>query len=80
MIFRAEVVHTRAGAQVRFTIGDFGPGVLEEALATLAKPFCRRGEHHDSLGLGLALVENIDRSLSGTLELKNVIPGLEVRL
>jgi signal transduction histidine kinase len=80
VIFRAEAVRTPAGAQVRFTVRDFGPGVPEEALATLTKPFYRRSEHRDSLGLGLALVENISRSLSGTLELKNVSPGLEACL
>lgn len=80
VIFRAEVVSTCAGTQVRFTVRDFGLGVPEEALATLTKSFCRRGEHRAGLGLGLALFENISRSLSGTLKLKNVTPGLEVRL
>ncbi len=77
-----EVVFTVAarGQALLLSVRDFGPGVPENALERLTQPFYRRGNHRESLGLGLALVESISRSLSGRLELKNVSPGLEVRL
>ena len=68
------------GRELLLRVRDFGPGVPEDALKSLTRPFYRRGRHHESLGLGLALVESISRSLSGRLELENVFPGLEARL
>lgn len=76
VVFCAEV---REGA-VRLSVRDFGSGVSEDALRRLTQPFYRRGHHRESLGLGLALVESISRSLAGKLELKNAFPGLEARL
>jgi signal transduction histidine kinase len=72
---------TEIGAEeVVFTIRDFGPGVPENALRHLTQPFYRRGEHRESIGLGLALVESISRTLAGRLELRNAQPGLEAKL
>lgn len=76
VIFSAEA----RGRELLLSVRDFGPGVPEDALKSLTRPFYRRGQHRESLGLGLALVESISRSLSGRLELENVSPGLEARL
>ncbi len=76
ILFTVEV----RGEEALFTVRDFGPGVPEDALRHLTQPFYRRGGHHESIGLGLALVESISRTLSGRLELKNAQPGLEAKL
>jgi signal transduction histidine kinase len=68
------------GERVTVRVSDTGPGVPEELLGKLTKPFFRAGKHSESLGLGLSLVENIVRSLRGTLELKNTGRGLEAVL
>lgn len=80
VILTTEVLTTVQGGAVQLSVRDFGPGVPEAALAQLTEPFYRRGHHRESLGLGLAFVESVARSLSGQLELENVSPGLEVRL
>jgi len=69
-----------AGPSVTVRIRDRGPGVPDELLGKLTKPFFRLGKHSESLGLGLALVESIVRSLGGKLELNNTGDGLEATL
>lgn len=76
VVFCAEV----SGGALRLSVRDFGPGVPEDDLERLTQPFYRRGGHRESSGLGLALVENISRTLGGRLELRNASPGLEARL
>ncbi|MDQ3460721.1 MAG: HAMP domain-containing histidine kinase [Deinococcota bacterium] len=61
-------------------ISDTGPGVPEDILGKLTKPFFRAGRHSESLGLGLSLVESIVHSLKGSLELRNTERGLEAVL
>jgi signal transduction histidine kinase len=68
------------GKNVSLSVRDTGPGVPEELLDKLTKPFFRAGKHSKSLGLGLSLVENVARSLKGTLRLRNTHPGLEATL
>lgn len=80
VVLTTEVLTTVQGSAVQLSVRDFGSGVPEAALAQLTEPFYRRGHHRESLGLGLAFVESVARSLSGQLELENVSPGLEVRL
>lgn len=76
----ARISQKKAPALVALRVRDQGPGVPEAVLGTLTRPFFRLGDHSESLGLGLALVESISRSLSGKLELKNCSPGLEATL
>ncbi|WP_084542196.1 sensor histidine kinase [Calidithermus chliarophilus] len=66
--------------QVRLVVRDWGPGVPEEALAELGKPFYRLDRRKQGLGLGLALVQHVARALSGRLEFRNLKPGLEATL
>jgi len=66
-------------------ICDRGPGVPDALIGNLTRPFFRLGKHSESLGLGLALVESIMRSLSGKLDLRNIEEqgerkGLEAKL
>jgi len=70
----------KAGPEVFVQVRDQGPGVSEEALARLGEPFFRLDPQIPGLGLGLALVRHIARSLSGNVRFRNLRPGLEVTL
>ncbi len=67
------------------SIRDNGPGVPENALPLLFKPFYRvddsRGTNTGGMGLGLAIVRNAVAVHGGSVSAKNVSPhGLEVEL
>jgi two-component system sensor histidine kinase CpxA len=67
------------------SIRDNGPGVPENALPLLFKPFYRvddsRGTNTGGMGLGLAIVRNAAAIHGGSVSAKNVLPhGLEVEL
>jgi len=66
--------------EVVIEVRDHGPGVTEEALPHLTRPFFRERKEREGLGLGLALVEQGVTRLGGKLELENARPGLRVRL
>lgn len=70
----------KTGQEVFVQVRDQGPGVPEEALARLGEPFLRLNPQIPGLGLGLALVRHIARSLSGNVHFRNLRPGLEVTL
>ena len=61
------------------TVRDHGPGVPEEALEELFRPFYRVGDARDrqsgGTGLGLAIAERIIRLHGGTLTASNVREG-----
>ena len=64
---------------------DNGPGVPEESLPLLFKPFYRvdnsRGYYPGGMGLGLAIVRNAVLAHGGTITARNVIPhGLEIEI
>jgi two-component system, OmpR family, sensor histidine kinase CpxA len=67
------------------SVRDNGPGVPEDALPLLFKPFYRvddsRGTTTGGMGLGLAIVRNALAVHGGTVSARNVTPhGLEVEL
>ncbi len=67
------------------SVRDNGPGVPEDALPLLFKPFYRvddsRGTNTGGMGLGLAIVKNAVAVHGGSVAAKNVSPhGLEVEL
>jgi two-component system sensor histidine kinase CpxA len=67
------------------SVRDNGPGVPEDALPLLCKPFYRvddaRGTTTGGMGLGLAIVRNAVLAHGGSVSAKNVAPhGLEVEL
>ena len=71
------------GAHV--TVRDNGPGVPEDALPLLFKPFYRvdnsRGTTTGGMGLGLAIVRNSVAAHGGTVTARNASPhGLEVEI
>ncbi len=67
------------------SVRDNGPGVPENALPLLFKPFYRvddsRGTTTGGMGLGLAIVRNAVAVHGGSVTARNVTPhGLEVEL
>jgi two-component system sensor histidine kinase CpxA len=64
------------------TIRDYGPGVPEELLNEIFKPFVRVGRARDTasggVGLGLAIAYRAVTLHHGVLEAVNVNPGLKV--
>lgn len=67
------------------SVRDNGPGVPENALPLLFKPFYRvddsRGTNTGGMGLGLAIVRNAVAMHGGSVSARNVSPhGLEVEL
>jgi two-component system sensor histidine kinase CpxA len=67
------------------SVRDNGPGVPENALPLLFKPFYRvddsRGTNTGGMGLGLAIVRNAVAMHGGSVSAKNVSPhGLEVEI
>lgn len=65
-------------ARVVILIGDDGPGVPDDQLATLITRGVRLDEA--GTGLGLAIAANIIEAAGGTLSLRNAAPGLEATI
>jgi signal transduction histidine kinase len=63
-------------------ISDHGPGVLEELLSQIFKPFFRAEESRDSnsggIGLGLSIARRAVQVHQGTITAENANPGLKV--
>lgn len=68
------------GPVLLLKVKDHGPGVAEEDLVRLTEPFFRGGSSRGGLGLGLALVDLIARSVDGDLQFRNTGEGLEVTM
>ncbi len=67
------------------SVRDNGPGVPEESLPLLFKPFYRVDDARDTttggMGLGLAIVRNAVTAHGGTVVASNVVPhGLKVEV
>jgi signal transduction histidine kinase len=70
----------RDGADLTLRVRDRGPGVPEDALAHLARPYYRTADRGGGMGLGLALVAFIAQTLDGDLAMRNLDPGFEATL
>jgi two-component system, OmpR family, sensor histidine kinase CpxA len=82
---KIEVRAGKVGDTAVVSVRDNGPGVPENALPLLFKPFYRvddsRGTNTGGMGLGLAIVRNAVAVHGGTVSAKNIVPhGLEVEL
>jgi two-component system, OmpR family, sensor histidine kinase CpxA len=84
---RLEAGQGRGGAEAVIQVTDSGPGVPEEALDKLFRPFYRiddaRGRQTGGVGLGLAITERAVRLHGGTVSAANRPQGglmLEIRL
>ncbi|REJ78810.1 MAG: HAMP domain-containing protein [Acidobacteria bacterium] len=81
---RVEVSMEREGTEAVVTIEDHGPGVPEEEIDSLFKPFYRIGEARDrksgGTGLGLAIAQRAVRSHNGSITARNTGNGLAVTI
>ena len=72
------------GARLRITVRDYGPGVPEESLGKLFRPFYRVDESRDQdsggVGLGLALAAQYVKLHHGAIMAENSRPGLAVHM
>lgn len=74
---RVEILITDQDKQVRIEVLDRGPGVPEEDLALLAKPFFRSssGSAKSGAGLGLSIVKYCAEICKGTVSFANRRPS-----
>ncbi|APW62317.1 sensor histidine kinase [Paludisphaera borealis] len=72
------------GSTATITIRDHGPGVPDDALTAVFKPFFRiegdRSRSSGGVGLGLAIAERAVRLHDGTIAAANAHPGLQVNI
>jgi two-component system sensor histidine kinase CpxA len=65
-------------------IRDYGPGVAEDLLSQIFKPFFRAEESRDTnsggIGLGLSIAMRAVQVHQGTITAENEKPGLKVRI
>lgn len=66
------------------SVSDRGPGVPDDALAELFRPFYRvegdRSRSSGGVGLGLAIADRAVRAHGGTIEAANTWPGLRIQI
>jgi signal transduction histidine kinase len=94
-ILRNAIRHAPGGTDIEITldcqplkvsvsIRDYGPGVPEEMLSSIFKPFFRVDSSRDSTsggaGLGLAIAQSAIALHRGNLSAINMYPGLLVRI
>ncbi|HZX25618.1 MAG TPA: ATP-binding protein [Telluria sp.] len=76
---RAEIGVRRIPGWVEIAVRDHGPGVPEDAVATLFEPYVRlahgRTSNDSGLGLGLGIARGIAEAHGGQLELANHAEG-----
>ena len=74
----------RTGSTIVITVRDLGPGVPDEALPNLFRPFYRtltaQRTNPGGMGLGLAIAERAIRLHGGTITPRNAHPGLEIEI
>lgn len=66
--------------RIGLVVADRGGGAPPELIDRLPEPFFQAGSRRDGVGLGLALVLHIARSLGGGLQLRNTESGFEAEL
>jgi signal transduction histidine kinase len=78
----AAYVDEGTSRQAVLTVRDYGPGVPPDDLERVCRRFYRvdQSRHLPGNGLGLSTVTAIARLHDARLELRNVEPGLEVRI
>ena len=83
-IARIDVLGRRRGRGIELVVRDQGPGVPQEALERLSRPFARLDTERGGVGgsgLGLAVVSRLARRAGGELTLENAtVGGLLVRV
>jgi two-component system sensor histidine kinase CpxA len=72
-------------SQVSLQVRDYGPGVPDEALDQIFRPFFRveedrNRENGGGVGLGLAIAQRAVRLHHGEIQARNMKPGLLVEM
>ncbi|OQX39685.1 MAG: hypothetical protein B0D91_01045 [Oceanospirillales bacterium LUC14_002_19_P2] len=77
----AEVTLNHDNQGTSLTISDKGPGIPEAMMDKVFEPFYRlessRNRDTGGIGLGLAITRTIIHNHGGTIQLKNLNPGLQ---
>ncbi len=72
---------SKTGETTTISITDDGPGLPENEIERLLKPFQQLADSHQGTGLGLAIVNRIMEMHGGKMEIKNIEPhGLKIQL
>jgi two-component system osmolarity sensor histidine kinase EnvZ len=77
-VARVDLLGRRRGRSIELVVRDQGPGVPDEALERLARPFARLDPERGGVGgsgLGLAVVSRLARRAGGDLALENALAG-----
>ncbi len=77
-VARVDLLGRRRGRLIELVVRDQGPGVPDEALERLARPFARLDPERGGVGgsgLGLAVVSRLARRAGGDLALENALAG-----
>lgn len=70
---RVDIYLYADGTNAVFRVDDTGPGISEADLPRIFEPFYRgRRNEGEGMGLGLSIVHQIVRALSGTIEIQNI--------
>lgn len=86
VLLEARPAQSPAGGpeQLAITVRDYGPGVPDESLEKLFRPFFRvedaRDKNSGGVGLGLALASQYVKRHKGGISAKNCNPGLAVTI
>jgi PAS domain S-box-containing protein len=70
---RIELGAENAGAMVRFSVRDHGPGIAPEAQEELFLPFARQSSGTGGHGLGLSIVQRIAETLGGRVGVESAL-------
>ena len=82
---KVEILTKKTINSIKIIIDDNGPGIPENELQNVMKPFYRidksRGQNKSGVGLGLSIANDIVRSHGGTIVLnKSPLNGLRVKI
>ncbi|MEP4420930.1 MAG: ATP-binding protein, partial [Nitratireductor sp.] len=77
---RVAITARQSNGRVRIEIRDDGPGIPDDALASIAGRGRRLDEDRQGAGLGLSIAGEIAAAAGGTLSLENGLPGLRAVL
>lgn len=75
---RVEIYGRRQGRDIELLVRDHGPGVPNEAISRLLRPFARLDSSRAGVGgsgLGLAIVSRLARRAGGDMKLSNAVDG-----
>jgi CheY-like chemotaxis protein len=75
LVYTEDTSNDQGAQHFLFTVHDSGPGIPAEELARIFEPFHRLkgAEHHEGLGLGLAIAQQWVKRMGGSIEASSVL-------